>query len=78
MAGCSMVIIEEKQEKVNREKRVKAVLFTKEQRFFFDAMKKVMGLKQEGSRKYTGVLTHAKTSSIMSLMAKQIRDRKEV
>jgi hypothetical protein len=40
MAGCSMVIIEEKQEKVNREKRVKAVLFTKEQRFFFDAMKK--------------------------------------
>lgn len=45
MAGCSMVIIEEKQEKVNREKRVKAVLFTKEQRFFFDAMKKVMGVK---------------------------------
>ena len=44
MAGCSMVIIEEKQEKVNREKRVKAVLFTKEQRFFFDAMKKVMGV----------------------------------
>ena len=76
MAGCSMVIIEEKQEKVNREKRVKAVLFTKEQRFFFDAMKKVMGVK--GSRKYTGVLTRAKTSSIMSLMAKQIRDRKEV
>ena len=77
MAGCSMVIIEEKQEKVNREKRVKAVLFTKEQRFFFDAMKKVMGVKT-GSRKYTGVLTRAKTSSIMSLMAKQIRDRKEV
>lgn len=45
MAGCSMVIIEEKQEKVNREKRVKAVLFTKEQGFFFDAMKKVMGVK---------------------------------
>ncbi len=45
MAGCSMVIIEEKQEKVNREKRVKAVLFTKEQRFFFGAMKKVMGVK---------------------------------
>ena len=45
MAGCSMVIIEEKQEKVNREKRVKAVLFAKEQRFFFDARKKVMGVK---------------------------------